>query len=139
MFIVAYKKKQSIDAEVLKKYPFIQGLMQFFEGELNGINGYRDDLTVRVNTLEDLIEYCLTWKTDKFYVGTAEAKENILLIKASYAQRKGYKKAKELLNNGYKLIMKDVGYNDCTLRNLMQAFPEGLDENFFIFEEDLKI
>ena len=126
-FVVAYRDLPEIDEETLKKYPFLSPWKDFVRDILFSGEDYAETSPGDIiENVDDLGAY-LT----KEYGCLDDTLESLLMEDCFVSDI--YITAKEKLQEGYKLLFKDVGYGD-TLRNKLIRNIQS-DDFIILYEE----
>ena len=113
-YVILYKENCEIDTETLSKYPFLTMYEDIVKEIIFGDDG--DDETYNVETIkteDQLKEYCV--KEYGWYYRTND-KNNEIDFSFLYANDEEttecFDEFKKYLDNGYSILMKEVGYRD---------------------------
>lgn len=126
-FVVAFRDLPEIDEETLKKYPFLSSWKDFVRDTLFRSGDYGETSPGDIiENVDDLDAYLV--KEYGYLDDTLE-----LLLMEDYFVSEIYMPAKEKLQEGYKLLFKDVDYGD-TLRNKLIRNAQS-DDFIILYEE----
>ena len=126
-FVVAYRDLPEIDEETLKKYPFLSPWKDFVRDIVFRGEGYAETSPGDIIENVDDLDAYLT----KEYGCFDDTLESLLMEDCFVSDI--YITAKEKLQEGYKLLFKDVGYGD-TLRNKLIRNIQS-DDFIILYEE----
>lgn len=108
-FIIAYKEIPKIDEETLKKYPFLRNFNKLVEhvmfGKGNDYNTQEGESIVSEYQLEQ--QYA-----EDVYYSRYETLQEYFEDEWNKDAKERYEKCLQYLNDGYKLVVKQVGYYD---------------------------
>lgn len=126
-FVIAYKKLPEIDEQTLEKYPFLKAYKEVIHKLLMDGNGsYETEESIVVENEKDLQKYIID------EIGVYEYPNHTFeyIYKHDEEARYIYDLCKSKLNEGYKILLKEVGYDD--IRN--DLFMEMASDDFIILE-----
>lgn len=125
-FVIAYKGLPEVDRDTLNKYPFLSSYLKIIKKAIYDTGDSWDTSETMVfENLEDLQTYLV----EDYGYGNRTFKE---LCKEDAYISSLYKKCKEKIKDGYKILIKDVGYDD--YRN--DLFFELSSDDFVILAGD---
>lgn len=105
-YIIAFKGLPEIDKETIEKYPFLTSYKKMLERAIYGSEGsYETTETEVFENAENLQRYF----TEKY--GWRDQTFEEVCKEDSYVEHM-YQKCVEKMNEGYKILIKDVGYDD---------------------------
>lgn len=125
-FVIAYKDIPEIDNETITKYPFLKQCLKIIPDILFIEDDFDTDKGDIITNINELNEYLI----DRWVCG-GETLQSIIEEDEYY--KNGYEKYKKALDNGFKLLFKNVDYNNDVFKKLINKL-EG--ENIIILEED---
>ena len=104
-FVVAFKKFPEIDAETIEKYPFLSAFNETMKELIMG-NGGNDETTesVIIENDDELKDYI------RNEYGYNESFDEV--VKEDPYARDLYDMCRPKLDEGYKILAKDIGYED---------------------------
>lgn len=119
-FVVAYRNFSEIDEETLKKYPFISMWKDVIYDMV-----FASDGCEIIDSVDDL---------DAYLIGEYGYNETLEeLLKEDYFVKEIYAPAKEKLLEGYKLLFKDIAYDD---KLAIHLFRRMQSDDFIILAEE---
>lgn len=127
-FIIAYKSMPQFDDETLKKYPFLKSFRIILERMLLVEESGRYDSGKEIFTLKGFEGYYL----ERYGYEGLNTMDKIF-EDHEYVQKE-YVKYRALLENGYRLILKEVDYSDESCLALLADLIES--ENDFIIVDE---
>lgn len=104
-FVVAYKKLPEIDAETIEKYPFLSLYEDIMKELIMGDGGnYETTESVIIENDDELKDYI------RNEYGYNQSFDEV--VKEDPYARDLYDMCRPKLDEGYKILMKDIGYGD---------------------------
>lgn len=125
-YVIAFKGLPEIDSETIEKYPFLSCYKKVLEKAIYGSDGsYETTETEVFENAENLQRYFL----EDYGYGRQTFDE--LCKEDSYVESM-YDKCIEKLKEGYKILIKDVGYDDYR----EDVFSDLSSDDFIILVDD---
>lgn len=122
-FVIAFKGLPQIDEDTIKKYPFLSQYQKIVKEALFGKGGSYE--TSETEVFENVIDLQRHFLED--YCWRHEQTFEELCNEDDYV-KETYKKCVAYLEKGYKILVKDVGYDDYR----EELFPELESDDFVI-------
>ena len=117
-FVIAFKDLPNVDDEILKRYPFINMLMNLYETIIfsDGSNSSSTTEGVVCASVEKLEEYFM--KNYNWFI-KAESLEKLFEQRPKYKTL--YDSCVEHISKGYRIIFKEIDYSDDILDSMINA------------------
>lgn len=125
-YIVAFRKLPEFDKETLTKYPYLKSYGKLIENALFAGDEYGITSGDIIGNKEELDNYIM----DEYGYGDTPLE---VLIEDDYS-RDLYNESLKYIDAGFKLLCKDVDYNNTYFVNIINQLAED-KENFVILEE----
>ena len=125
-FVIAYKEHNDFDSETLSKYPFLKNYNSLMNAVLFSSDSYETTEGDVFTTKEDFTETII-----KEYGWSSTTIEDVL--KENSWLKEVYEKAIECLEKGFKIMMKQVGYHDKSLSDVIHTMQ---NDDFIILMDD---
>lgn len=113
-FVIAYKTNPDIPPDVAEKYPEIKHFYDIVEMMLFSDAGYETTAGERCTTKEELDSYIL----DSEACGDIDTVEKI--ISEGWFSKELYDEYIRMIDDGYTILFKNVGYDDVMLCSLLK-------------------
>lgn len=117
-FVIAYKTNPDIPPNVAEKYPEIKHFYDIVEMLLFSDAGYETTAGERCTTKEELDSYILDSEACG-YIDTIEK-----IISEGWFSKELYDEYIKLIEDGYTILFKDIGYDDETLYSLLKEIGD---------------
>ena len=117
-FVIAYKTNPDIPPDVVEKYPEIKHFYDIVEMLLSSDTGYETTAGERCTTKDELDSYIL----DNEACGDIDTIEKI--ISEGWFSKELYDEYIKLIEDGYTILFKDIGYDDETLHSLLKKIGD---------------
>ena len=127
-FIIAYKTLPEFDAETLAKYPMLKNYNYIIEQILRSEGDYETNTGSIFSTKEEWEDY---FKNERLYCNEDEDFKTRLEDEGCDEL---YHEGIKYLENGFKILDKNVGYGDNLLNDIFDKLAHD-EENFVILEE----
>ena len=127
-FVIAYRSLPEIDEETLKKYPFLKSYGKLIDKILFTEDDFDTNSGYVLSTKEEFDEFIV----ERYGWRDCNTIEKIL-EKEDYSTEI-YNETIKYLENGFKILCKDVGYDNTYFTNMIEDLAED-KENFVILEE----
>lgn len=108
-YIIAYKEFPKVDDDTITKFPFLEAFQELAEIIIfSGSNDYNETTDGEViSTISELNN----WFVEKYGLRDQTIVE-VLEDYQDYSEKDEYDKCVEYLNKGFKILIKDIDYND---------------------------
>lgn len=108
-YIIAYKEFPKIDDDTITKFPFLEAFQELAEIIIfSGSNDYNETTDGEViSTISELNN----WFVERYGLRD-QTIEEVLEDYQDYSEKDEYDKCVEYLNKGFKILIKDIDYND---------------------------
>lgn len=130
-FIIAYRTLPEFDAETIAKYPMLKNYNHMIEQILRSKGDYETNVGTIFSNKEQWEDH---FKNEYLYYD--EEKDGDF---ETFLENEGYDwlyhEGIKYLENGFKILDKSVGYDDCFLNNMLYELAND-KENFVILESD---
>jgi hypothetical protein len=127
-FVIAYRSLPEIDEETLKKYPFLKSYGKLIDKILFTEDDFDTNSGYVLSTKEEFDEFIV----ERYGWRDCNTIEKIL-EEEDYSTEI-YNETIKYLENGFKILCKDVGYDNTYFINMIEDLAED-KENFVILEE----
>lgn len=108
-YIIAYKEFPKVDDDTIMKFPFLEAFQELAEIIIfSGSNDYNETTDGEViSTISELNN----WFVERYGLRDQTIVE-VLEDYQDYSEKDEYDKCVEYLNKGFKILIKDIDYND---------------------------
>ncbi|MBR4591236.1 MAG: hypothetical protein IKO36_11325 [Bacteroidaceae bacterium] len=108
-YIIAYKEFPKVDDDTITKFPFLEAFQELAEIIIfSGSNDYNETTDGEViSTISELNN----WFVERYGLRDQTIVE-VLEDYQDYSEKDEYDKCVEYLNKGFKILIKDIDYND---------------------------
>lgn len=108
-YIIAYKEFPKVDDDTITKFPFLEAFQELAEIIIfSGSNDYNETTDGEViSTISELNN----WFVERYGLRD-QTIEEVLEDYQDYSEKDEYDKCVEYLNKGFKILIKDIDYND---------------------------
>lgn len=117
-FVIAYKTNPDIPSDVAEKYPEIKYFYDIVETLLLSDAGYETTTGERCTTKEELDSCILDYES----CGEIDTIEKI--ISEGWFSKELYDECINLIEDGYTILFKDIGYDDEALHSMLNEIGD---------------
>lgn len=130
-FIIAYKKLPALDDETVKKYPYLELLLNDFLTRVITGDEYKwyDEEPVVFRSVDDFND----WIEEKYVYSRYTLAE---YLKENHYLKEYYDNIKSYIDKGYTVIEKDIKYSEENVEEIIYALARALGDDFVIVESD---